>query len=64
MSVNLWDESNQPAETISPVRIRDSEFEEEAPGSEEEPEEEEPNSTLEPEEEAESKSEPEEEAPG
>ena len=57
ISANLRDESNQPVEAASPVRIRDSESEEEALGSEEEPKEE-------AEEEAESESEPEEEAPG
>ena len=30
MSLNIRDERNKPAETASPVRIRDSEFEEEA----------------------------------
>ena len=40
MYANIRDESNQPAETASLVRIRDSESEEEASNSEEEPEEE------------------------
>ena len=64
MSTNIWDESNQPAKTTSPVRIRDSKSEEEEPKSASEAEEEEHNSSSEPkEEEPNSASEPEEEEP-